>query len=205
MSNLILTSLISSGATQHALLILVAILGVLVISSIIFTVIFIQTQTFNRGNVFIAVLLYLVTLFVGACVLISFLQYKQSAAPAETVPETTVATAEETTVEPTVDETTVPPTEPDPTVDPMYTEKSDPANWKIDWSVLQDGSVVENYQRPNPIQFGYDYEYTPLEGIVTFRGNNYRNGATYGNANVVNKTLTKKWSKNISSLNEWTG
>lgn len=45
--------------------------------------------------------------------------------------------------------------------------------------------------------------------MFTFRGDNYRSGASFGNVNVVNQTLTQKWSAKIGTLagdnGTWTG
>ena len=54
-----------------------------------------------------------------------------------------------------------------------------------------DGKEVpaDSYRRAMPINFGEGDEYTKLEGIVTFRGNNYRDTASYGNPVVREKKL----------------
>ncbi|MDO4564051.1 MAG: pyrrolo-quinoline quinone [Clostridia bacterium] len=53
--------------------------------------------------------------------------------------------------------------------------------------------------------------YTELEGITTFRGNNFRNSPSYGTVTITEENLTEIWSKSIGSLprdntdREWTG
>lgn len=65
---------------------------------------------------------------------------------------------------------------------------------------MVDGEVVEEYESDYEINFDLPERYTELEGIVTFRGDNFRSGAAYGTAAVSSKTLTKAWSKSTSGL-----
>lgn len=68
-----------------------------------------------------------------------------------------------------------------------------------------DGEVVEQYESDYEINFDLPERYTELEGIVTFRGDNFRSGAAYGTAAVSSKTLTKAWSKSTSGLSDSDG
>lgn len=89
--------------------------------------------------------------------------------------------------------------------EPAKTALSDPENWGVTWEVIENDEIVESYTRADPISFGDASEYFALPGIATFRGNNYRNNATYGTAEITNKTLTKVWSHGIGSYNNWGG
>lgn len=107
---------------------------------------------------------------------------------------------------------TQPPTQPEPSFPsaPHSTDKSDPANWNIKWEINASGSFVSSYQRNESITFGQGDTYFRLPGVAGFRGNNYRDSATYGTVNVVNKTLTEVWQREISALPKassgaWTG
>lgn len=107
---------------------------------------------------------------------------------------------------------TQPPTQPEPSFPsaPHSTDKSDPANWNIKWEINAGGSFVSSYQRNESITFGQGDTYFRLPGVAGFRGNNYRDSATYGTVNVVNKTLTAVWEREISALPKassgaWTG
>lgn len=53
--------------------------------------------------------------------------------------------------------------------------------------------------------FGTPDTYNTIDGITTFRGNNYRDSAFYGTVDVNEKTLTKKWTQNIGKTDNWTG
>ena len=47
-------------------------------------------------------------------------------------------------------------------------------------------------------------KYTDMEGITTFRGNNFRNSASYGISKISNKELSVKW-KTTTSFSSWGG
>ena len=95
-----------------------------------------------------------------------------------------------------------PATQPEPSFPsaPHSTDKSNPANWNIKWEINSNGSFVDSYQRNESISFGQGDKYFKLPGVAGFRGNNYRDNATYGTVNVVNKELTEVWQREISAL-----
>ena len=125
-------------------------------------------------------------------------------APAESeyISPVTVPTPTETGPAPTETES---PTEPPLLFTPAMTDVSNPENFGIVWEIFEGDTKVESYNRAEPISFGDPAEYFALPGISTFRGNNYRNNATYGTAEVTNKTLTKVWSHGIGRLDDWGG
>jgi len=93
---------------------------------------------------------------------------------------------------------------PDPTYTPEKTETSDPQNWQVNWQIIAGDKLVDTYERPDPIVFGDASTYSTLQGVTTFRGDNYRSGATYGTAVVTDETLSELWKNSIGSLG-WTG
>lgn len=97
------------------------------------------------------------------------------------------------------------PTEPPLVFAPAMTDVSNPKNFGIVWEVFEGDTKLESYSRSEPISFGAPEEYFALPGIATFRGNNYRNNATYGTATVNSKKLTKVWSHGIGQLDDWGG
>lgn len=107
-------------------------------------------------------------------------------------------------IQPPVENKTAPVTEYTPTYTAAATANSNPKNWGVKWDIIKNNSIVSSYNRPEKIFFGPASEYTSLEGITTFRGNNWRNGATYGTATVKDKALSEKWNRTISAL-KWTG
>lgn len=111
-------------------------------------------------------------------------------------------TAESPTV--TVQPTPTPTPEPTPTpvglpdFKPHSVDGTEPERLISSTAIMVDGEVVEEYESDYEINFDLPERYTELEGIVTFRGDNFRSGAAYGTAAVSSKTLTKVWSKSTS-------
>ena len=99
------------------------------------------------------------------------------------------------------------PTDPPIVFAPEKTTLTDPVNWGISWEIYQDGTKVDSYRRSEPICFGEPEDYFALPGITTFRGNNYRNEATYGTAAVSAQTLAEVWSVDTGTLTGgvWSG
>ncbi|MEG1559826.1 MAG: PQQ-binding-like beta-propeller repeat protein [Clostridia bacterium] len=77
-----------------------------------------------------------------------------------------------------------------------------------------DGKNVDSYTSEKPIIFSDSDSYTKLEGIISFRGNNFRNSSSYGVVSLEEKTLEKLWNIPTNSLQKgesnnykgaWTG
>lgn len=105
---------------------------------------------------------------------------------------------------------TQPPTptpEPELSADlvPHYVDATNPANFGFIIDIMNDGTEVETYQSDANITFGKGDEYTELEGVITFRGNNYRDAASFGTADIVNETLTLINTKTTGSIGSWGG
>lgn len=137
--------------------------------------------------------------------------------PTQTLPpETEAPQTEPTEAEPTQTEPAE--TEPEAT-EPQLSEfernianfhphkvaSSDPANWEIEWEILVNDEVVPSYTREDSIFFGAPEQYGTFPGISTFRGNNFRDNATYGTTVINNQTISKKWSVITGSFNGWAG
>ena len=128
----------------------------------------------------------------------------QALAPTPTKPAMLQTVPVITETEPPVIETEAP-TEPPVIFAPAMTAVSDPKNFGLEWEIIENEQLVESYTRAEPISFGEGSEYFALPGIATFRGNNFRNNATYGTATVSSKKLTKVWSHVIEQLDDWGG
>ena len=124
--------------------------------------------------------------------------------PLQTEPVVLQTVPAVTEPEPTVIETEAP-TEPPVIFAPAMTDLTNPENFGLEWDIIQDEQIVESFQRAEPISFGDSDDYFALPGICTFRGNNYRNNATYGTATVSAKKLTRVWSHGIGQLDDWGG
>ena len=126
--------------------------------------------------------------------------------------------SEEAAVEEAVQEETIPVKEP--VVDavpvsfqPHAVESTQPDNLISFTDICVDDYIlsdVSEYQSPfGNISFGAGSEYTDVEGIITFRGNNYRNRPAYGFADYKDCQLNGVWSIETGSLsyngNNWSG
>ena len=199
-----------------ALLILGFISAILLLSGIIITIMIQRRRKADedyRGSMVLPVIIFIATaVALFSCVFCALRfravgQQLQQETTVTTEP-TTEPTTESTTepVETTIEETTEPTTEatePAPTYTPEMTEDSDPANWNIKWEIITPDGIVSEYNRADPIHFGDSSEYSPMAGITTFRGDNYRTGPTYGTAKVEKETISTLWHANIGSFNGW--
>ena len=112
---------------------------------------------------------------------------------------------EETAESPAVTVQPTPTPTPEPTPTPVGLPDFEPERLISSTAIMVDGEVVEQYESDYEINFDLPERYTELEGIVTFRGDNFRSGAAYGTAAVSSKTLTKAWSKSTSGLSDSDG
>lgn len=108
-----------------------------------------------------------------------------------------------TTTEP-VPTTTAEPTLPP--FEPGKTSLSDPANWNFTWEILVDKEQVDSYTREEPIFFESG-DYFALPGVASFRGGNYRTDASYGTADITQKTISQVYKGEVGYLSdpEWIG
>ncbi len=95
---------------------------------------------------------------------------------------------------------------------PVAADDAHPNNWGIRWEIIENGTITHTYNREDPITFGAPENYFALPGVATFRGNNYRDNAAYGTANIKEKTLSMAWTANSTKLpggiwegSGWTG
>ncbi len=106
--------------------------------------------------------------------------------------------------------------EPSPTPAPMTTlaadlvpqpiEGTSPSDIQLTTGIMDNGVETDTFERTEPISFGSGEEYTALEGIIGFRGNNYRDMPSWGAAEIVDETLTLKLTKETGwGGAAWTG
>ena len=114
---------------------------------------------------------------------------------------------------------------PEPTIDPYevtefnptHTKETRPSrlmeytNIRVDDTTL---SSINDYEAEETIDFGLGRDYTDLEGVFTFRGNNFRDAPSYGSALMRRYKMRKIWSVGTKSVtiggqywsgNGWTG
>lgn len=95
---------------------------------------------------------------------------------------------------------------------PYATEQTKPENLIQSTEINVNGTTlasVSDYQPFETIDFGYGDSYYSIDGIPTFRGNNFRDSAVFGETDMQEFTLNQKWSHDTSSLGYgdvwWTG
>jgi len=96
---------------------------------------------------------------------------------------------------------------PSPTPAPVSEQAGNTSGDKVKYQVFSGTTAVTNYQSTDQIVFGNPETYSTLEGITTFRGNNYRNTAAYGSRKVVEKKLEIVWTSDEIPLidGQWPG
>ena len=105
------------------------------------------------------------------------------------------------TPSPTPTPTPTPTPSPTPPYDiPHAVDSTQPSVYGLTSKVEENGTEVDSYNRLEKIEFLPDVPYSNVTGIVTFRGNNYRDSAVYGTADVTAKKLSKMWSIDTGEL-----
>ena len=87
--------------------------------------------------------------------------------------------------------------------EPYSTENTKPSNYiEVTETKLNDDSATprEEYDLWYNIDFGLPEDYTDVNGIITFRGNNFRNNPTYGLANMTDFSFEKVWRRETGTL-----
>ncbi len=92
---------------------------------------------------------------------------------------------------------------------PIDSASPDDSAFDLSYSVYENYKRADDYSREEPITFGLGEDYTDLEGVITFRGNNFRENAAYGTASLEQKKFKVLWKNNIGSIDSgyavWTG
>ena len=96
----------------------------------------------------------------------------------------------------------------EPEFNPHSTQSTEPSNL-IEFTGIrindEDLSSVSAYQPDGQIDFGTGIHYSDQEGILCFRGNNFRNSPTYGTAEMKEFAFGDSWTKSTGSLGSWSG
>jgi hypothetical protein len=143
-----------------------------------------------------------------------------AAPPEETPPAVTLAPTVQPTEAPVpqqtpeIVETPEPPPTPTPVPEfnPYHTEETDPEKFVKDLAINVNGKTLkadETYEPTELIDFLPGDEYTQVQGITAFRGNNFRDTASYGYAELRDYKFGKSWFHTTGSLSydgeTWTG
>ena len=94
---------------------------------------------------------------------------------------------------------------------PHAVDETQPSSFNLTWDIEVQDTIQDTYSRETPISFTDAADYTELQGVITFRGNNYRNDAAYGEVNLSEGSFNgTNWTYGIGSLESsdggaWTG
>ena len=165
-------------------------------------------------------ILLVVLLAVLAFVVAQLATAEPATPPEETPPAVTVAPTVQPTeapaAQPTPEIVETPEPSPTPTpvpeFDPYHTEETDPEKFVKDLAINVNGKTLkadETYEPTELIDFLPGDEYTQVQGITAFRGNNFRDTASYGYAELKDYKFGKSWFHTTGSLSydgeTWTG
>lgn len=99
---------------------------------------------------------------------------------------------------------------PVPTFNPRAVPGTNPSDFGLEEAIEVGGAQTASYTRSEPIDFYEGNKYTELEGVISFRGNNFRDSAAYGTVNLSG-TGKAPWTFSVGSLSKmygsgsWTG
>ena len=101
--------------------------------------------------------------------------------------------------------------------EPHSTDATDPSNMFDYTGVNIDGQDIEDRDSYAPFfngEFGVPSAYTDVDGIIGFRGNNFRDDPTYGAVNTLTGSMEIAWTRQTGTMdsaghtwsgNGWTG
>lgn len=80
-----------------------------------------------------------------------------------------------------------------------------PGAFGYKYSLMKGTQALDTFKADMDLSFGKPEEYSKIAGITGFRGNNYRNSASYGTADVKQQKLEKVWFAKTGYIDSWTG
>ena len=120
-----------------------------------------------------------------------------------------------TPASPTLAPTHAPTAEPTPlptamalSPDPPEEHRPEYGPWKYGFEVYTDGQKIGDFSA-DEMDFPESGDYTPLEGVITFRGGNLRQNAAFGHAALTARGFKGLWNNRIGAIDSgytrWTG
>ena len=89
---------------------------------------------------------------------------------------------------------------------PRAVEETQPSRFGFETHVYVDNQETTSYRREGSVSFPTGAEYTALEGVITYRGNNYRDAPSWGTADIKEGKLTLlDIEKKTSQIGRWGG
>jgi len=142
----------------------------------------------------------------------------QRTTPTPTPPQETLPPHDESPPPPPVPPDTSPEPEPDLvpipplllSFQPRAIDQTTPGILLMSEDIMVGGAIISEYRFERPFNFGTGFGYSSIEGITAFRGNNFRDTASYGYASINNAKFGTSWQRATGSLGGdagrmWTG
>ena len=165
--------------------------------------------------------------FAALALVLVFIVYKNAtydgaAAPVDTggglVGPTSDVSPQVTDTLPTATPEPTPTPTPEP-FEPHAVDSTEPSNYIVGTAIEVDGVRLadgETYEDDTGIYMDYPENYSSLNGVITFRGDNLRSGSACGTANITNRAFGSTWTHTTGTLidpndgavwsgNGWTG
>ena len=105
--------------------------------------------------------------------------------------------------EPEPEEDEEEPIDPEPVIppfEPYAVDETDPEILVASTAIMVEGKIVDEFVFPQAIDFGYGDEYPLFEGILAFRGNNFRDSASFGIADIQAAKFGDIWTQTTGNL-----
>ena len=149
-----------------------------------------------------AIIILLVAVIAAAAIFFGIKYFKNGAEDGGETNDSVAADSQELLSEES--ETTMPVYNADD-FNPHSVESTKPENLVSSTTISVDGEEVENYVSKYSIKFSEGTKYTEADGVVTFRGNNFRTAPAYGTAEVTEGKLNSVWTNATGSLCDASG
>ena len=163
----------------------------------------------RKGTMLKAVVLAAL-MIVLAVIEVRYLGYDEDAAQggpgtAETAPVTDAPVTPAIETPEPAGPTAAPTPTPLPAFEPYAVDETDPEKYISAYAVEVDGEAVDDYQAELAIDFGTGDTYSQIDGVLTFRGNNFRDGGAVGTVSMTEKKFETAWTRSLGSLTAYDG
>ena len=88
---------------------------------------------------------------------------------------------------------------PIPSFEPYPIDTTHPDVYISSTGIMVSGQMVDIYEPLSTVDFGYGADYSELNGITTFRGNNFRDSASYGTADILDAKFGSSWYRSTGN------
>jgi outer membrane protein assembly factor BamB len=99
--------------------------------------------------------------------------------------------------------TPLPSPTPTPFPSPIADQVGNDSIRRIKYNIYLNNTMIADYKPEDTIIFGDTDSFTNIEGITTFRSNNYRDSAAFGTREVIAEELEIVWETNEVPVVDW--